>query len=172
MIQCRNCQKDIHVKSYFGFCCMACCGEFSIKNKILLSDAKFSYGSDTIERLEEEVDELKNDVYYFENENEEYYSHNRELERTVSDLGNKIETLKSLDWEKIKKQRYEEKKNNDDIKREKERVEKVNERVEKVNERVKQQIKDVRKQNQELLDCVKEMKSHSDRFQQLDLGYE
>jgi len=165
MILCRNCNRDIHVNSYSGFCSIDCCADFAVKNNITFDEAAEMDFFNEISSLEEKIDKLEGELSDSDCECENYSKEIYELKEEVRRLEKEVKDLKDLDWERIKEERKKEREENF-------RYMNLNADLVIKNGYLEEEIKKVRKDNKELLEDVKHMMSHSDRFQQIDFGYE
>ena len=167
---CKQCGRLVF-NDYHGFCSSMCCASFAIEHKISVYETQH-YLYEEIEELEDKVSQLECDISSAEsNESLAYNDYHREerenasLREEVDHLGDIIHELRNLDWEKIKTEREDEKRRNDlilsnmdDIRRE--------------NKKIKEKDRLFSEQNYDLLETIKETKSHSDRFDLMDLQIE
>ena len=163
---CRNCGRLVF-NDYYGFCSSTCCADYANKHKISFYNAQTPY-HDEIKELEEQISPLECEISNLESDASCAYDDintgertNAELREEVDHLGDKIIELENLEWEKIKREREDEKRKNDlilsnmdDIRRE--------------NEKIKEKNRLFSEQNYDLFETIKEMKSHSDRFDLMD----
>ena len=164
MILCRNCNKDIYVDSYNGFCNMDCCAEFAEKHNITFYEAAKTYDFDEVLHLEEKIDNLQSELSDLDCDNENCHKEIDELKEEIRKLEEEVKDLKDLDWERIKEERKKEREENF-------RYMNLNSDLVKNNGFLEEEIKKVRERNTELIADVKHMMSHSERFRQIDFGY-
>jgi chromosome segregation ATPase len=171
---CRQCKREFHEDlDYYGYCNISCCADFAFDQRITYDEAKH-LGFDTREEedLKDRIAELEcsyNDVYgdvSWLNDSID------EKDIKIRELKEKVKELESLDWEKIKKERRAEISYNDSVLR---KMENIKEN----NDYIKRQMAVTRKdntlllaQNLDLLDSIKKMNSHIERFELIDLGIE
>jgi len=171
---CRYCHRDIHNDNhYYGYCSIACCLEFASKKSISFAEAKdVDLGQQERRDLEDKIDELN---CYYQNasgEAEETYRDLDKAEYKIINLEAEVNELENLDWKKIKKEREREDVYNESVLR---KVNNIKHENDNIKEKMKKVMKDnilLKDQNLDLLNSIKEMKGHSERFQQLDLGIE
>jgi predicted nuclease with TOPRIM domain len=171
---CRQCKREFHEDlDYYGYCNISCCADFAFEQRITYCEAK-GLGFDT-----REEEDLKDRVAELECSYNDVYGDVSWLNDTIdsqdskiSELKGKIKELESLDWEKIKKERVLEKSYNDSV------FVRMN-NIKENNDYIKGQMKETRKdntllhaQNMDLLNSIKKMNSHIERFELLDLGIE
>jgi chromosome segregation ATPase len=171
---CRQCKREFHEDlDYYGYCNISCCADFAFDQRITYYEAK-NLGFDT-----REEEDLKDRVAELECSYDDAYGEasclNDDLDTAKSDifdLKEKVRELASLDWENIKKERRVEKIYNESV------LKKMN-NIKENNDYIKRQMAETRKdntlllaQNLDLLDSIKKMNSHIERFEQLDLGIE
>ena len=171
---CRYCEQELYNNNhYLGYCNISCCLEFANKHQIDFMEAK-DLGFTEQERsdLEDRIAELECSYSSASSEAGNLYDDLDKATDKIINLREEVKELESLDWEKIKKERESEAVYNISVLR------KVN-NIKIENDNIKEEIGKVQKdnilihdQNLDLLNIIKDMKAHSSRFQQLDLGIE
>lgn len=171
---CRYCHRDIHNDNhYFGYCSITCCLEFASEKRVSFAEAKdVDFGQEERSYLEDRIAELECDYWNASREAEETYGDLDKAENKIIDLKDKVKELEDLDWEKIKKEREREDIYNESVLRKVNNIKRNNDYIKEQMEKVMRDNILLKDQNLDLLNSIKEMKSHSERFQQLDLGIE
>lgn len=170
---CRNCRRYVHdhENQYHGFCSSWCCSDFAAKHDIIIEDAKdLNFGQ---EELKDQIRELEEKAYKYD----ECYLNDLEnqvddRERDIDRLEVKLKELKELDWEKIERERIEEENYIKNLEESTRCAELASHRIKEKNKKVTEENKLIHAQNIDLLSTIKEMRSYSDRFQQMDLDTE
>jgi adenylate cyclase class IV len=149
-------------------------------HKISYYEAKeINFSEDERNLLEDRIASLECDYENVSNEAEETYRDldraedaMSELDAEIKDLKKNIKMLESLDWIKIKKERKKEAEYNESVLIKLSNIKDQNDYIKKQMDNVMRDNILLKDQNIDLLNSVKEMKGHSERFQQLDLGIE
>jgi chromosome segregation ATPase len=171
---CRYCKIELYNDhDYFGYCSIGCCVEFAHEQNITIDEAK-DLGFPEKERndLEDRIAQIECDYDNVSNECGELYRDLDKAEEKIWKLKDKVEELESVDWEEVKKERRRESEYNESVLRKVSNIKRENDRIKEQMDKVKRDNILLKDQNLELLNSIKEIKSHSDRFELLDLGIE
>ena len=171
---CRQCKREFHEDlDYYGYCNISCCADFAFEQRITYCEARdLCFNDREEEDLKDKIAELEcsyNSAYG------EASCLNDDLDNACQenrDLKKKVRELESLDWEKIKAERRGEATYNDSVFRRMNNMKTLSDDVQEKMRKVQRDNLLLKDQNLDLLDSIKKMNSHSERFQQLDLGIE
>jgi predicted nucleic acid-binding Zn-ribbon protein len=171
---CRQCKREFHEDlDYYGYCNISCCADFAFDQRITYFEAKH------LGTIDKEKEDLEDRVAELECSYDSAYGEasclNDDLDNACQenrDLKKKVRELESLDWEKIKAERRAEKIYNDSVFRKVANIQENNDYIKKQMALTRKDNHLLLAQNLDLLDSIKKMNSHSERFQQLDLGIE
>ncbi len=178
---CRYCRNELHNdNSYYGYCSISCCLDFASELRISMAEAEdIDFREEERERLQDKIAYLQCDYDNVSNEEGDLY---QDLDRAedkineandkITHLKDKLKELESLEWENLKKERAREAEYNASVLRKMRNIKENNDDIKEQMEKVMKDNILLKDQNLDLLNSIKEMKGHSERFQQMDLGIE
>ena len=171
---CRHCRREFHSDiDYFGYCGIGCIADFAHEQKITYYEAKhLNSHEDERNELEDRIASLEYEYEDTCSECSSLYESIEESEGKIKDLKIEVKTLKNLDWEKVKRDRRAESAYNESVLR---KMKNIKDDNDDIKERMSKTQRDnilLHDQNMDLLNSIKELKGHSERFQQMDLGIE
>jgi len=171
---CRHCKHDLYSDTdYYGYCSIACCTDFASDQRISNAEAKdINFRENERNYLEDKISQLECDYHNVANEVEETYRDVDRAEDEIRDLKKKVKELANVDWERIKKERKEEKAYNMTVLIKVKNIKEDNECIKENMSKVRRDNTILLEQNLDLLQTIKEMRSYSDRFNNIDLGIE
>ena len=181
---CRFCRKRIDLGvNYFEFCSVSCCVDYASELGVSFEQAKDTRKHDEIENLEERIanledrnDDLDNELRGAENSlgdaDDDYSELRAETEERIEKQEKELDELRKLDWKEIKKIRKKETEFNESVYRKLANIKEIDNVIQGKNEDLKKENTLLRDQNLDLLKIIKDLNSHSDRFNALDLEYD